>query len=196
MTEPRIRDRVIRASVTMLVAVFALTGCSLLPASLDVPPTVPTEIGAPPATGETITGAGYSFVAPAGWSVPPDMALPGVDLFVGNMADPDGFADNVVIGHFPSGRVTPDWIELHGVKELESIGASSVEIRNRVIIAGSESAHLAAIVSIDGHENQAEQFYVSNDEQTYIVTFSFSLTVPEADRDYLAESVLKSWTWV
>ncbi|MET0932174.1 MAG: hypothetical protein ABWX56_00560 [Mycetocola sp.] len=180
----------------MFVAVPALAGCSFLPASLKVPPTVPTEIGAPPATGQTITGTGYSFVAPAGWSVPPDMALPGVELFVGNLADPDGFADNVVVGHFPSGRVTPDWIELHGVKELESIGAADVEIRNRVMIAGSESAHLAATVSIDGNENQMEQFYVSNDEQTYIVTFSFSLTVAEPDRDYLAESVLKSWAWL
>lgn len=181
----------------MLVAVFALAGCSFLPASLDVPPTVPTAIAVPPATGQTFSGTGYSFAAPNGWSVPPDLELPDlVELAVVAPADADGFSDNINVSVDPAVKLTPKWVESRGVEELERSGASDVEVRNRVMVAGSESAHLAAVYAVEDLEYQVEQFYVSNDEQTYVITFSFTLAVPEADRDILAESVLASWTWV
>lgn len=194
MRHQQTRHRALTATA-VLASVFSVAGCSSLPASLDVPATVPTEIAAVPATGQTISGTGYSFAVPEGWSSPPGITVPEADLAIGNPTDTDGFTDNIVVVLAPAEELTPDWIESRGVEALEDGAATKVEVRNRVMIGGSESPHLAAIFSNDDTEYQVEQFYVRNDVQLYVVTFSFSLAVPEADRDSLAESVLASWAW-
>lgn len=149
------------------------------------------------AAGKSIEGSGYSFVVPEGWAIPEDgAAQEGVDVLAANLADTDGFADNVNVVVSPAGEVTPEQVESKGVKELENAGAKDVTARDRVTVGDWESAHLSAVFPHDADEYLIDQFYVSHDKQTYIVTFSFSPTVAEADRDDVSSSVLATWTWV
>lgn len=149
-----------------------------------------------PATGETITGSAYTYVAPEGWGVPTE-SVPGFtpDTLVASLQDTDGFADNLNTLKSPAGVVTPDVVESAGVDELKGVGATEVTVNDRVTVAGSESAHLSALLTNSGTTYAVEQYYVSDDDQTFVVTFSFSDTVPADERVRLAESVLVTWTW-
>ena len=80
--------------------------------------------------------------------------------------------------------------------ELEGAGATDIVVNNRVTIADSESAHLSASMTSEGTTYSVEQYYVSTDDQTYVVTFSFSDTVTPDERQAVAESILVTWTWV
>ena len=193
-----------------LAASLALVGCSdssatepseSAPAATQASeaaaaPASDAGAGAEPAAGKTIEGTGYSFVVPEGWAVPEGSdAQEGVDTLAADLTDKDGFADNVNVVLSPAGEVTPDQVESKGVKELENAGAKDVTVRDRVTIAESESAHLSAVFPNNADEYQIDQYYVGHDKQTYIVTFSFSPTVSEADRDKLSASVLATWSW-
>lgn len=204
MSSHQVQHRLARTVGVMLAAALTLTGCSLqalvaaptadkvarqTPAAADV-----FEIITRPATGQTQTGTGYSFAVPEGWTVPEGMSVPGVDLLVADVTDADGFSDNVNVVLAPAGVLTPDAVEVEAVAEMTTV-ASEVETRDRVMVAGVESAHLAAVSTAAGLEFQIEQYYVSNASQTFVVTFSFSTTVSQVDRDVLSESVLATWTW-
>lgn len=150
-----------------------------------------------PAAGETITGDGYSYVVPEGWedaSGNPGAGA-GIDSIAADLTDTDGFADNVNVVKSPAGEVTADVVETIGVDELEGAGAAEVTVHDRLQIAGSESAHVSAVMSSGGSEYLIDQYYVTQNGQTYIVTFSFSDTVSAADRDEIAASVLATWAW-
>ena len=67
---------------------------------------------------------------------------------------------------------------------------------DRVTAAGSESAHLTATVSTGEVPYVIDQYYLVDAGQTYIVTFSSSVDVPQEDHDALAMSVLATWQWV
>jgi hypothetical protein len=190
---------------TALLA-LVLAGCSSTPASTESAPAEspsqsdsPSDAASPdtaPADGETISGDGYSFSLPSGWAVPTDQAPPtGVDTFAADLEDADGFADNVNVVLSPSGEVTSDQVETLGLDELEGAGATEVEVLERTTVAGAEAAHLTALLSASGAEYRIDQYYPSHDGQTYVVTFSFNDTVPEAERSALADAVLGSWEW-
>ncbi|MDF2580708.1 hypothetical protein [Microbacterium arborescens] len=153
-----------------------------------------------PASGETITGTGYSFSVPEGWAVP-EQAVPGterLDVFVADLSDPTAaFADNVNVVLSPEGQtVTPEQIEKDGVEQLETqAGATDVAVAPRTVIAGGESAHITASVTQQGATYNVDQFYASDGDRTYVVTFSFSPEVSEADRAAVYDSVLASWAW-
>lgn len=159
--------------------------------------TAPTSIAvAKPAAGITIEGKGYSFVVPQGWAVPDGTPAPeGIDTFAVDMRDTDGFADNVNVVLSPAGEVPVSVVETQGVKELENSGAKDVKVLDRLTIAESESGHLSAVFPNDQGEYLTEQFYFNHKKQTYIVTFSFSPTVVEADRKDVSSSVLATWSW-
>ena len=195
--------RIHRAATLLLIASVALAGCST-PAptgspsssSTSAPDTAPdTAPEVAPAAGETVTGTGYSFSVPENWGVPPDSESMGADTIAADLTDADGFADNVNVLLSPAGEITPDQVESEGVDELEGGGATGVTVKERITIAGSESAHLSAALTSDGVDYQIEQFYLTRDGSTYVVTFSFSADVAEAERDALAEAVLATWTW-
>jgi len=190
MAKHRTTTRSVRA-IAALAMIFAVAGCSGTAAN-GWQSDEATEVSVSPATGPTISGTGYSFAAPEGWSVPPETSFPNVDKLAANMTDADGFTDNVNVILSSSGLVSADEIETAGVDELEAAGADNVTVRNQVLVGGAEWAHLAASF---GSEYSIEQYYVSNDAQTFVVTFSFSQTVSEPDRDALAHSVLASWSW-
>jgi hypothetical protein len=161
----------------------------------DSAASVPT-ISAAPATGETVSGDGYSYNLPEGWAISDDPTLVGqADTLAYNPADADGFADNVNVLLTPSGEVTPDQVETQGVQEFKDSGSTDVVVDDRVTIAGSESAHLSGPLTNAGASYFIEQYYPSHDSQTYVVTFSFSDTTSEADRATVTDAVLASWQW-
>ncbi|MFF7291623.1 hypothetical protein ACFY9N_03725 [Microbacterium sp. NPDC008134] len=201
----------LRSAALLVVAALTLTGCStLIPtveesggsssrsgAESSTEESTAGELDAAPATGTTISGDGYTFVVPAGWD-DPQQELPGFDpdSFAANLQDTDGFADNVNVLKTPLGVVTPDQVETMGLSELEAAGATDIVVHDRVSIAGAESAHISAAMSSGSITYSVDQYYVSSADQTYIVTFSFSDTVPATERQQIAESVLVTWTWV
>jgi hypothetical protein len=179
---------------------LGLAGCfspAPSPSAPTTQETAPPETSADPATGELITGSGYSFNAPDGWAIPAD-APAAADVFViAPTSDAAGFTDNVnvVLSPAAAGEVTPDQIEAIGGQELEGAGAADVQVRPRVTIAGAESAHFSAQFSRSGITYLIEQYYAADAGQTYVITFSFGEAVALEDREALAESVLATWTW-
>lgn len=201
------RTRTASAAALTLSAALLLAGCgmSVSPDSTGSgdaggASAAPSTSAAPevaPAAGETITGTGYSFSVPEGWGVPSQDVVPSqVDVFAADLTDvEDGFSDNVNVLLSPMGEITPDLVESAGVDELEASGATEVTVGDRVDVAGSESAHLSAMFEQQGVQYAIDQYYVTTDGQTFVVTFSFSPTVERAQRTEVAESVLASWTW-
>lgn len=195
-------NRVSSLSALALAAALVLTGCSASAPTTETTATssATSDAGQAPApggaTGETITGDGYTYRIPEGWAVP-DEEIPGFtpDSVAADLDDTDGFADNVNVILSPAGEVSNDLIETAGVDELEGGGATEVTVNPRVQIAGTESAHLTAKLSQSGTDYLIEQYYLTQDGQTYVVTFSFSDSVPASDRTALAESVLATWAW-
>ena len=196
-------NRVLPRLTLVLASALVLAGCSLSgPAAPDTDTDTDTGTGteaptsgAVPATGELISGDGYSYNVPDGWGLPPTDVNTGADTLAVDLTDDDGFSDNVNVLLSPAGEISSDQVESAGPPELEGSGASNVEVRPRVGIAGEESAHLTALFSSGGVTYQIDQYYPTHDGQTYVVTFSFSEDVPETDREALADSVLASWTW-
>jgi len=145
--------------------------------------------------GDTIEGTGYTFAVPEGWrsGKAPSAAI---DVAVGDAEDDDGFADNInVIRLDPAPLQDPDPLEDALVKELEGVGSQNITVRDRLEVDGAPAVHIASALTQQGTTYQAEQYNPIKDGVSYVITFSFSDTVSEDDRDDLAESVLASWKW-
>ncbi|MFT4221199.1 MAG: hypothetical protein QM611_11895 [Microbacterium sp.] len=188
-------SRLTMPAALVLGVSLALAGCATTGPQATTSASPAAETTVAPAVGETISGTGYSYTVPEGWGVPDPIEGYDPDSFAADLDDTDGFSDNVNVIVSPAGVVTPDEVESAGFDELESVGATDVTVGERVTVAGSESAHLSASMSANGQEYVIEQYYTTDDQQTYVVTFSFSSSVPQADREALAASVLATWTW-
>jgi hypothetical protein len=182
---------------------FTLAGCfSLTPSAPTTEESTPTDESTPsantvdPATGDLITGTGYTFNAPEGWAVPPD-APPQADVFVvAETADESGFTDNVNVLPGPAPDQTSAEVEEAGVAYLEGVvGATEVQVRPRVTIGGTESVHLSSQVSRNGIPYWTEQYFPIDAGVAYTTTFSFGEAVSQEDREAVAESVLATWAW-
>lgn len=193
------------SAAVLLLAALALGGCAAPAASSGgvaeaTPEATRTSsaatLDAEPATGDLITGDGYSYTVPEGWAVP-EQEVSGFapDTYVVDLQDADGFADNVNVIASPAGLLSADRVEEAGVSELEAAGATAIEVKDRVLVAESEAVHVTASIETAGTAYALEQYYVSDDDQTYIVTFSFSESLAAADRDAIAGSVLVTWAW-
>ncbi|KRC65090.1 hypothetical protein ASE12_10135 [Aeromicrobium sp. Root236] len=151
-----------------------------------------------PATGQKISGKGYSFTAPEGWKKP-SSDVPGTeqaDTFVADLGDDDGFADNMnVVRLDPAPIKDLDTLEPALTKELESVGAQDISLRDRAEVADETAAHVVSTFTQQGKSYRAEQYNAIHDGVSYVITFSFSPSVAEGDRDKTAASVLATWTW-
>ncbi len=156
--------------------------------------TTAEELSAEPATGTTIAGDGYTYVVPEGWTVPGDTGFD-LDSVAMDSEATGNFASNVNVLLSPGGKLTADEVEEAAIPELESVGATDVTVHDRLTIAGSESAHLSAQLAQQGVEYVSEQYYLSDEDQTYVVTFSFAGDTAVEDRRSVAESVLVTWEW-
>lgn len=155
-----------------------------------------SEIDAAPATGALIEGSAYTYNVPDGWGTP-DQEIPGYtpDSWAADLTATGAFSDNVNVIASPAGEIVPDQIETAGTAELEAVGATDIEVGERVTFAGSESAHLSATMTQQGITYVIDQFYATNDGQSFVVTFSAAEDTPEADRVEVYEAVLASWQW-
>ena len=189
-----------------VAAVLALAGCAgggstttseeSSSGGSSAPESGVRQLDAAPASGTTITGDGYSYSVPEGWDAPPEQAgTAQADTLAADLNDTDGFADNVNVLKSPAGEVSADDVETLGVDELETAGATDVQVQERVEVAGSESAHLSATLTSANGEFVLEQYYLTEGGQTYVVTFSYSPTVDQTERTATAESILVSWSW-
>lgn len=183
------------AAVTVLTAAVLLTGCSLpgaggsgSSASRSAAPKVA------PATGPELTGSGYTLHVPEGWAVTATPTAPIDGQALGPIAV-DDFTDNLNIMKSPGGHLSAEQVEKAGPAELKSVGATDVTVLPRVTVAGSESAHLTAKLTSQGVTYLTDQYMVSTDAQTYVVTFSFHQSASTADRSAVTGSVLASWSW-
>lgn len=191
-----------RATALALVSTLALTGCGDsdddTPAADATSSTTTDASTDAPTDSSTIKGTGYTYTVPDGWGVPKQKidGAEQIDSFAGDLNDKDGFTDNVnVIRIEPAPVTDADALETAFVKELEGAGSKDVTVRDRTDIDGDQAVHVASNRDQAGKTYLAEQYDVIHDGASYVITFSFSDTVSEADRDDLAASVLTSWAW-
>ncbi|MET0931250.1 MAG: hypothetical protein ABWX74_17145 [Aeromicrobium sp.] len=150
------------------------------------------------ADGDAIKGTGYTYSVPDGWAVP-EQDIAGTeqtDSFAADLEDTDGFADNVnVIRLDPAPLDDLDKLEDGLAAELEGAGSKDVTVGNRTEIDGDETVTITSVQTQAGKEYLTDQFNAIHDGVSYVITFSFSDTVSEADRNDLSSSVLASWKW-
>jgi hypothetical protein len=195
------RTPTVTVSALALTITLTLVGCaageSTSESSSSASSAPSQTLDAAPATGPTVEGDGYSYAVPEGWEQQDSSVAPGTDTVALDLAATGDFATNVNVLLSPAGLLTPDDVEALAADELEGSGATDVELLDRVTIAGSESAHVTALLEASGVTYRVHQYYVSNDEQTYVVTFSSSEElVTDADAVGIAESVLTTWAWI
>ena len=203
--------RISHAIALALTSSLLLAGCSgvLLPPTQD-PTSVATQSPAPGAStpvpeassesdnGLTLEGSGYTFVIPQGWIELDPKLVSGISMLevVGVSQTPtNGFSNNVNVVASPSGPLSSQQFEVAGTMELEAVGAIDVRVRDRVWVAGAESAHLSAVLTESGLKYHTEQYALANGKNAFVVTFSFGYGTPESERDALSNSVLATWTW-
>ena len=187
------------ASLLILALAAGLAGCSAGSPGTDTASapaaSAPATPNVEPAAGETISGTGYSYTVPEGWAVPEGTAGFGSDSVAVAQVPVGDFATNVNVVLSPAGALTPEEVESVVSDELAAGGATGIKILDRVAVAGSESAHVAAGLTSSGAAYRIHQYYVTNDDQTYVVTFSADDLMPDSDIEAIADSVLATWTW-
>ncbi|MET0767573.1 MAG: hypothetical protein ABWY50_08015 [Aeromicrobium sp.] len=196
-----------RVAALAIVSTLTLAGCGGSDSEGEEAPAKDSTSAAPsdaPAdeaetpSGDTIEGTGYSYAVPEGWSTP-EQDIPGTeqtDSFAADLTDTDGFSDNVnVIRLDPAPLDDLDQLEDGLTAELEGAGSKDVTVGDRVEIDGDEAVAISSSQTQAGAEYLTDQFNAIHDGVSYVVTFSFSDTVSEADRQDLAASVLASWKW-
>jgi hypothetical protein len=169
-------------------------------AKLDVPSDscpapAPAANTAAPAAGIVISGSGYAFHAPAGWT-PPQRPVQADAYAISAEPDAAGVYDtvNVLLGA-PSTDSLPAQ-QRNAAQYLEqAVGATQVKIRPRIEIAGDEAVHLSSLQSHQGVTVWSEQYSVTHGGTGVTVTFDFHENESQADREALADSVLAAWTW-
>lgn len=164
--------------------------------SSSCPAPKPRVITVPEATGILITGTGYTFHAPAGWTLPPQ-PMKADSYAVSAQPDANGVYDtvNVLVGTLNTDTLADQ--QQRAAQYLEQvIGATQVKIRPRVEIAGEESVHISSVLSHQGIAEWSEQYSVSHGGATLTISFGFARSAEsQTDREALAESVLASWAW-
>ncbi|MCL3816886.1 hypothetical protein [Aeromicrobium wangtongii] len=192
-----------RAAALALISTLALAGCGgsdddTLESGPKNSSGSSKSDSADAASGSKISGNGYSYSVPEGWATP-EQKVPGTeqtDSFAANLTDTDGFADNVNVLRLDPAPITDlDPLEQALFNELTVAGSQDVTIQDRTEIAGDEAIHISAKHIQQAGTYLTEQYNAIHDGVSYVVTFSFSDTVPQDERDKIAGSVLTTWTW-
>jgi hypothetical protein len=165
--------------------------------SCSTPGSTPTTSSVAPATGMLIKGGGggYTFRVPVGWTIPRD--APQADAYaISAKPDAAGVYDTVNVLPAPATGDTLDQIEQNGVSYLEQVmGATHVQVRPHVMVAGVERVHISSQRTQNGITEWNEQYILQHSGIAFTVTFAFTASEPQAEREALAESVLATWTW-
>ena len=178
----------------LAVIVDSLDGPPLEGLPSTASPVAPST--SPPAAAGTIVGSGYRYTAPPGWGAPEQDALSALaDTFAMDLDDDDDFTDNVNVLATANVSTTIGAAEKAYAKALRAAGYTDVSIGDRAVVAGSEVPHLTFVGSFNNQSYLVEQFYPTHGDKTFVVTFSFSGSVPPEDRALVTSAVLDSWTW-
>jgi hypothetical protein len=210
------RTPALTVSALALTLALGLAGCASSPAESDpadeqsssaepsdaastssepTAPSQPADSSDAAATGATVVGDGYSYTLPEGWAEQDAAVAPGTDTVATDLGATGNFATNINVVLSAAGAFTPEEVETAAANELESSGASGVTVLDRLTVADGEAAHITAEMTSAGLTYQIHQYYVTNADQTYIFTFSFTDAVADAEAADIAESVLATWTW-
>ena len=200
------RTKTLTSAAALVVATVLFAGCAAQTdtaepatsgdAAASAPASPSASASAPAAesaSGTTITGTGYTFSVPEGWAEPEQDLTGGQADALVMQSSGDG-ASNITVVLSPT-MLTPTDVETQGAAGLEGFGATNVETKDRVQIGGSESAHLTATLAQGGIEAIVDQYYATQGDQTYVITFTTTSDTAEADRQALSDTVLSSWTW-
>lgn len=168
-------------------------GLPLSTASNSCPP--PPTLSVAPATGVLITGTGYTFHAPSGWTLPTS-SVQADSYAISATPNMGGLYDTINVLIQPTNHDSFNAEEQHGVEYLQQVvGATAIQVRPRVEIAGAEAVHISSLQTQRGIVRRDEQYLVTHDGTDLTITFNFDEAEPQPDRETLAEAVLASWTW-
>lgn len=153
------------------------------------------EPSAEPATGDVISGTGFQFNAPEGWTDAKDV-LPSALAVAANRSDSDGFSDNInIIEDKTIVDVDTDELEDAVEKVLTGVNAQDVTVKDPTDVDDEEAVRVQAVLEQNGTKYRTDQYAVDHDGKGYVITLSYSEDLPEADRDKVSASVLASWKW-
>ncbi len=187
-----------RPAAVLIVLAAGLAGCG--GGSDDDPGKKPSGAtstavspGATRADGDTITTDEFSYAVPKGWKQSDQSTA--LSLAV-DLEDHDGFSDNInVIRDDTVAGVGGDELEPAVEKVLTAANATDITIKDRIMIGGEEAVHVGAIFELNDKKYRTEQYAIGHGDAGYVVTVSFSESVPEAERDTVSESILTTWKW-
>ncbi len=147
------------------------------------------------AGGTTITAEGFTYLVPDGWKDITDRIGDGFLSAVGDTKDKDGFADNINVSNMATAEIDLGQTEDSAKSELEDVGATDVTILERTKVGGVESAHISANTTAQGATYHVDQYYTLVGDTGYIVTYSTSPDLSDADREDVITPILASFDW-
>jgi hypothetical protein len=158
-----------------------LTGCS---ASASDDKGAPDE----QATSTTITGEGFTYDVPAGWEQKKD------DDYL-SAAAKTGDADNLNVASMSDTAMDLTQAEDSAKSELEDLGNTDVTIEDRTTVGGVEAAHISANTTAQGTPYHVDEYLTLVDDAGYVVTYSTSPDLSDADRADVITPILASFHW-
>lgn len=194
---------VLRSTVVALAATLALTACSTGgdgdPVVNQEPTENPSNAAASPDVGTLVGSDIFAVTLPIGWTQTGGV---GEDtLFAVSNQAPDDIPTSVnVVEDLTLVQMAPDQLSAERVEVLTTGGqgtppATDVTPVGEYEIDGEEGLRLTYLKNVSDVEMRSEEISVSHDETAYVITFTFSPSVDEANRDKVIASVMDSWTW-
>jgi hypothetical protein len=180
--------------VSALAAVVSSAGCSSTGVDVEEPE---PKVLVGRATGQQVKGSGYVLTAPKGWAAR-KVKVPGsgkVDKQVFDLDDRDGFVDNINVVIAEPGAYDVDRMEASALNEMGMAGVRNRRARRPVLLAGEPATHVSGRLTKNRVKYVVEQYHAVQDDQVYVVTFSFSPGLGRAGRQETTESVLNTWKW-
>lgn len=114
---------------------------------------------------------------------------------VGTTFRKEGHADNFNVFLSSAEGMSIEQGEVTTQEDFSAAGATEVKVRDRIKTDGAEFAHVSAVYGKDAPEFHLEKLFASNGDATYIITFGFTIDVPEAERLAVINSVVQTWVW-
>lgn len=188
----------IRLATALVLSTGVLVACGTGDDSPASPAPRSSASTAEPATGPEIPADDFTFNAPVGWKANDGSNVPSINFLALAVAtdDTDGFSDNVNVISDPTLTRVDNVDDLGKAVEKVLTGvAKDVEILDPVTVDGDGAAVASATFNQGDISYRTRQYAVTHDDRGYIVTFSYSKDVPEAEQRSIADSVMASWSW-
>ncbi|MGJ9422519.1 hypothetical protein [Aeromicrobium sp. CF3.5] len=194
---------VLRTTAVALVAALALTACSAGgdgdPVVTQEPADNPSNAAASPDVGTLVGSDIFAVTLPIGWTQTGGV---GEDtLFAVSNQAPDDIPTSVnVVEDLTLVQMAPDQLSAERIESLSTGGRGTppptdVTEVGEYEVDGEQGLRVSYLQDVTDVSMRSEEISVSHDETAYVITFSFSPTVTEGDRNKTIASVMDSWTW-